>query len=270
MHSDSESRATGTPRRLRDLMTLGSRMRYIGWRLARLKREINLTLSSGQRITLEAEPSTDVNVAYEVFVMQCYKWPLAINSRNEIKCIVDLGANVGFSVLYFAQIFPTAHIDAFEPHPAHLIRLSQIVAKNHLEERVSIHPTAAGVTQGQGLLANDFGHSTTTLGTSTFGIKIEMSDFLEFAKERRIDLLKMDIEGAEYPILMDPRFSGLNIGWIVFEWHASATVPEIDRELFRRLTDLGWLVERGPQGSYQGYAVGLAYAHRQNPVPDSR
>jgi FkbM family methyltransferase len=250
-------------KRLRDLMTLRSRLRYLAWRLAPAGRGIDLTLHTGPCISVAAAPSTDLSVAYEVFVMECYKWPSSIPEQTKIEHIVDLGANVGYSVLYLAHLFPEAHIDAFEPHPENLKRLSTAVTRNKLQHRVSIHPVGAGVATGRGWLEDDFGRSSLSEEAPAAAIEIDLVDFFDFAGRRRIDLLKMDIEGGEYAIFNDPRFPDLDIGRMVFEWHASAATPEVDREIFRRLESLGWRVERGTQDTYRGCSLGIAYASNQ-------
>ena len=61
-----------------------------------------------------------------------------------------------------------------------------------------------------------------------------------------VDLLKLDIEGAEWPILADSRFAGLRVPVVMLEHHnegapAGAT-PEESAE--RALTDAGYDVER--------------------------
>ena len=61
----------------------------------------------------------------------------------------------------------------------------------------------------------------------------------------RFDVLKMDIEGSEYPILMDPRFEALaaRTKRILVEWH---TCGEQGEAFCRdRLTNLGFIVESG-------------------------
>lgn len=48
-----------------------------------------------------------------------------------------------------------------------------------------------------------------------------------FEEDHDVDLIKMDIEGAEWSILTDPRLPGLGADAIVLEWHRSGC-PEPD------------------------------------------
>src|SRR6516165_5292425 len=53
---------------------------------------------------------------------------------HRIPCgrIVDLGANVGYSCLWWANLCPNAEIEAFEPHPIHAELLRWHIRKNGL------------------------------------------------------------------------------------------------------------------------------------------
>jgi hypothetical protein len=89
-----------------------------------------------------------------------------------------------------------------------------------------------------------------------------MVDFFETVGTGRIDLLKMDIEGTEYAIFMDERFSRLDLGAIAFEWHNYPPHSDADAQIFRRLAQLGWHTARGPESADQGGKVGIGYAYR--------
>jgi len=58
-----------------------------------------------------------------------------------------------------------------------------------------------------------------------------------------IDLLKLDCEGSEYGIIMDPRFEELHLNCLVLEWHLTPRRPHADREILQHLRALGWQVE---------------------------
>ncbi len=49
----------------------------------------------------------------EIFVDKIYAFPQAGKAPR----ILDLGANIGLSVLYFKSLFPDALIEAYEPDP---------------------------------------------------------------------------------------------------------------------------------------------------------
>jgi hypothetical protein len=66
-------------------------------------------------------------------------------------------------------------------------------------------------------------------------------DIFPVLSGRRIDLLKIDIEGSEYQILSDSRFGSLDVRAIVMEWHARAGYGY--DWVHKKLSELGFRVE---------------------------
>jgi len=258
-----------TTLRLRDLMTISSRARYILWRAAPGSGRVMVRLRTGERLIIRRAPARDLDLAYEIFVADCYGLvpPSEIGAVREI---VDLGANIGYSAAYWARRFPKAHIDAFEPHPGSRAMLAEMLAANGLGGRVTIHAEAVGNAAGKAILSDDFTCSSTVFGDRRGGIAVKVIDFFEFAGGRRIDLLKIDIEGGEYAILMDRRFDSLDVGAIVFEWHANDDSMNPELALFERLGDLGWILTHGPGGGIEGLRAGTVYARRGNEAAGCR
>src|SRR6185437_5675225 len=181
-------------KRLRDQMTSLSRLRYLAWRAAPFGTSLKATLLNRQRLILRSAPADDLEIAYEVFVTEVYRSPRVIAPRS-VHRIVDVGANVGYTVLYWAEHFPGAHIEAFEPHPEHLNLLAQNVHLNNLEQRVTVRPVAAGVHTESAYLV-DAGSSSRVVSQNRPGvIPIQTIDFFEAIGTAPIDLLKLDCEG---------------------------------------------------------------------------
>src|SRR6266566_259487 len=88
-------------------------LNYAMWRARGKQNAAVLSLKSGKQFLLHRQ---DYGVAYEIFVHKFYELNRPIN-RSEVNLIVDVGANVGFSGIYFLQEYPAAHLIAFEPHP---------------------------------------------------------------------------------------------------------------------------------------------------------
>jgi tRNA G46 methylase TrmB len=106
---------------------------------------VTVQLASGEWLILSGF-AYESNVAYEIFVADGYRPPGPIDSSS-VQKIVEVGSNVGYSIIYWASHFPEARIEAFEPHPAHLDRLRRSVALNCLNDRVTIHAQAAGTAK---------------------------------------------------------------------------------------------------------------------------
>jgi FkbM family methyltransferase len=252
--------------RLRDKMRLGSKLRYLTWRGLSFPDELTIYLRSGERFMLRKDPAADLQIAREIFALGAYDSPLPLESFR-IRSIVDLGANVGYSVVHFAHLYPNARILAFEPHPTHARLIQKNARLNGLDGRLEILPVAVGVAESETLLSDD--GVTSHLGAAV-GIPVVVVDFFETVRTRgKIDLLKIDIEGAEYEIFMDRRFADIDVDLIVFEWHATGTHPEARHDIFARLRGLGWQVTPGatvdvPHLAHKfggRFSVGVAWAY---------
>jgi FkbM family methyltransferase len=251
-------------KRLRNQMTALSMARYLAWRAAPFGRTLRATLLDGQQLLLRPLPADDLATAYEVFVLEMYCSPRSVLS-GRVHRIVDVGANVGYTVGYWGRHYPTAHIEAFEPHPEHLRLLARTVQINNLKERVTIHPFAAGVEAGTGYLVDAGTCSTVINQERERAIPIQVVDFFQAIGTRGIDLLKLDCEGSEYSILMDSRFEKLKVGTLFVEWHATPEHSYAGREIAARLRELGRSLEFGIDGeSRYGIRTGIIWAYDES------
>jgi FkbM family methyltransferase len=137
--------------------------------------------------------------------------------RPGMVCI-DAGANIGDSTLHLAKLVgPTGRVYAFEPAPFPRSRLAEHVAANNFDDRVSISPCAladhAGTAtlsfsqpevenQGMGSLVNHDNHVV----TQSIEVPLQPLDtFVNEMKITKIDLIKVDIQGAEPMLLSGAR-----------------------------------------------------------------
>jgi FkbM family methyltransferase len=252
--------------RLRDLMPAFSKMRYLAWRALRFPPTITARLSTGETLVVRRAPAGDLGVAYEVFVAEFYRSPRPLPD-DSMKLIVDVGANVGYSVSYLARCYPNSRIEAFEPHPVHVRALVRNVKANRLDARVKLHSAAAGVRACRGYL-HDFGACSSVVEDAGPGlIPIEIIDFFDCVDSKTIDLLKLDCEGGEYDIIMDPRFEKLDVRCFVVEWHLTLARPHADREILQRLRALDWQLEpvfenRAPLPRFGMLGSGIVWGYR--------
>jgi FkbM family methyltransferase len=236
--------------KLRDRMTPLSQLRYLAWRVGLLGDEVAVTFSTGERLLLQKSMVLGLAVAYEIFVMDTYRCPREISPAS-VRRIVDVGANVGYSLIYWKSKFPTASIDAFEPHPQHLRLLRRSLRLNRIEAQVNVHPVAVGPVAGTFELIDAGTASAIAQGAGASNsqassrLQVEVVDFFQAIDNQQIDLLKLDCEGSEYGILMDPRFAEINARNLVMEWHSTVEHPEACAELTAHLRELDWEVQPG-------------------------
>lgn len=249
--------------RLRDRMTWWSRGRYLGWRLGLGgARPLRVTLRTGARVVLRPPPSSDVEVAMEVFAVGSYTPPAAVAPAAP-KRVIDLGANAGFSVVHFASRYPGARIEAYEPHPRQLDQLRAHVRLNRLDDRVVVRPVAASNRAVERLYLTD-NDAMAQLGPAAgeATVPVPVVDWFAEVGTDPIDVLKMDIEGSEREIILDPRFRHLPVGSAMIEWHALPDWPTAEADVKAVLAGMGMRTVDGPRGAYRGVACGIVWAAR--------
>lgn len=138
----------------------------------------------------------------EVFVRRRY------GSLERLQTIVDVGANVGSFALYAAQSCPEARILCYEPEQQNFSLLTHNLRINGLEGQVAAFRCAVGSTSGPRALAavgvsqaNAFDYLRDRRANHQVVACTTLRDIRTEHRLERIDLLKMNCEGAEYEIL---------------------------------------------------------------------
>lgn len=127
---------------------------------------------------------------------------------QDVKTVLDIGANVGATALYFSRIFPNARIYAFEPAPDNFAVLQKNVANC---DRIRAFNFALGAQDATlELFASDNpinfgGYSLHAAGSDTSKkVSIPVRNVAAVLKEialDTVDVIKVDTEGAEWDIL---------------------------------------------------------------------
>jgi FkbM family methyltransferase len=165
------------------------------------------------------ENTTDMAVFEQIFVKKDYGFPIDFKP----KFIIDGGANVGYASLFFTDRFPEAEIIAIEPETDNF----QTLEKNTAQYK-QIKCVKAGIWHQKGFLKiNDIGlgawgfmteevsgDTANSLPTVTIG------DLLKNSKYHEIDILKLDVEGAEKEIFSSNYESWLgHVKVLIIELH---------------------------------------------------
>lgn len=172
----------------------------------------------------ELEVTDFISVAYQfhdIFLEHEYELP-TLGSRP---VIIDVGANVGVSVLFFCKTLDNPEIHAFEADPEVFKRLQSNILKYAGDANVKLLNAAAYHSTGTVLFSSegaDGGHiSEGYRGDDMSEIpSIDLLTYLD--KFERIELLKMDIEGAEATVF--PRCAPVldKIERVFIEFHSSS------------------------------------------------
>lgn len=139
-----------------------------------------------------------LNMYENIFLNECYRF----NPSGSHPVIIDCGANIGLSVLWLAEHYPGASVLAFEPESSLFRMLQQNITANNFQadlrsDAVWNQNTEVRFTTGKKQDAH-----ISESGTAT-AKAIRLKDVLQTFTH--IDLLKIDIEGAEYAVLNDCR-----------------------------------------------------------------
>jgi len=119
---------------------------------------------------------------------------------------IDIGAHHGWYTLYFSRrVGKTGHVVAIEPCPQNLAFLNENIRLNCLSN-VEIIPCAVSDKLGKAklILGNHSGAHTIMLSTDKDKEEIQVSTMTLgniLSKFNKVDLIKIDIEGAEFPVL---------------------------------------------------------------------
>lgn len=152
--------------------------------------------------------------------------------------ILDGGANIGVSTLYFKAIYPAARVTAFEPDPAILPLLRENLARNAMQD-VEIVPAALGEQVGAAPFAADGkygGHLAAGDDATTHVPCVRLRDYLA----QPVDFLKLNIEGAEWDVLRDAADRLPAVREMVIEYHHLPGLPRTLHHILATLDRAGF------------------------------
>lgn len=172
----------------------------------------------------------------EILKDEIYKF----NPSNDSPLIIDCGANMGVSVLYFVRQFPQARIIAFEPEEDIYAVLEKNIASHRL---TNVELQNKAVWESETVLAFTTDHGMGGSVTNTFSnqqpVKVQtvrLADYLQ----QPVDFLKLDIEGAEYTVLKDCEPLLKNVQNIFVEYHSFVNKEQKLEEILDMLKRAGF------------------------------
>jgi FkbM family methyltransferase len=154
------------------------------------------------------------DVFKEIFIEDFYKIDELISQIPSNAIIVDVGANAGYFSFLALSKLKDAKVYAFEPMAVNVELFTKNISLNkNLEQRLTFFPKAmTGDRTGpieifydtqtnNPIIASVF-EDFSSLNNQTKQVDaISLQDFIVGNNIRQIDLLKLDCEGSEFPIL---------------------------------------------------------------------
>ena len=178
----------------------------------------------------------------EIFEQQIYKF----KTKKRKPLIIDCGANIGLSVLYFKQLYPESRIIAFEPD----IKVFRVLEKNINEfELYDVN-----------LINRAIWSSETTLEFMSEGADGGRVTQIELEREKYkvptvrlrdhlsqpVDFLKLDIEGAETEVIKDCQDLLFNVENCFVEYHSFINEPQTLHMIINILSEAGYRLHIHP------------------------
>jgi FkbM family methyltransferase len=176
---------------------------------------------SGIQVALRHAAHDSATLA-EVFHRHDYQpGQQAADAIGEPRTIIDLGANIGLFGAFAAAYWPRSTIFGYEADPENAEVHERTIAANALADRWRVVCAAAGAHDGEVELAagRAMGSFVVEPGTDPGvpTIRVPIRDVLP--EVCRADLVKLDMEGGEWEIVFDPRFTQSPPRAMVLEYH---------------------------------------------------
>lgn len=153
--------------------------------------------------------TSDVKVFFQVFIDREHdvKWP-----KSDVAVIIDAGANVGYSSVFFASQYPSATVIAIEPEPGNYRQLVE-----NTKAYSNVKPVNAALLNEPGRVsisdptAEEWAFRVD--GSKKGGVDVEavaIPQLLHRFGLTHVDILKIDVEGSEIEIFDTGSASWLN------------------------------------------------------------
>jgi FkbM family methyltransferase len=188
-----------------------------------------LTLSNGMTLDLVDHPMGAIHkIAFREATATYHLDKIAFLPGD---LVLDIGAHVGVVSLWIARQYPEVEVWAYEPIPENYERLEENLRRN---DASNVIPHQLAVT-GDGRAVDIYGDlSHNSGGVSMFGnhampqycvSSITLAHIMAgLSKGKRVKVLKLDVEGAEYEILRARPELLERVEYLCAEFHASKTL----------------------------------------------
>jgi FkbM family methyltransferase len=218
---------------------------------------------SGVSVTLRHHTG-DVMVLDEIFSQREYEFPEPaldiLAGMHSPLVVADLGANIGLFGAWLLGRFPDARIVALEADPGNAAVHRRTITANAVTANWQLIEAFAAPAPGRVSFAAG-SHATSHESKGEGAIEVEAVDVFEHIDG--VDLLKIDVEGSEWPLLADSRFAETGARVVVLEYHADGC-PHADPVAAAEAA----LVEAGyetlPGTSKPAYGAGVLWGLRRS------
>lgn len=207
--------------------------------LSGIPRFTNFTIQARNYTIQGCDKASFKSMWNEIFKKEIYEF----NPKHDNPVILDIGANIGLSALYFSETYPTGRIYAYEADPEIFDLLTKNINNNGIgnvscvnsaiwktDGTISFHNTGAD----SGFLNMD-GDNANTISVKALSLETLLNSHSD-----DIDLLKMDIEGAEIKTILSYPEGLKKIDHLFVEYHSFENQEQALDLLLSVLTKTGF------------------------------
>lgn len=174
----------------------------------------------------------------EIFVNEIYNF----KTNKDSPFIIDIGANIGLSILFFKTIYPNSKILAFEADPYIFKFLQKNIYGNGFND-VKLINKAAWIKDTLLKFSSDKADGGKVSNKEANNlIEIEAIDISKFFNVQEIDFLKIDIEGAEEFVLPHCKQYLDKVQNLFVEYHSSINQKQFLAHIINILSDSGFRI----------------------------
>lgn len=179
-----------------------------------------------------------VHQYHDIWVRNIYRLP----DPERVKMVLDCGVNVGTSMAYFISQYPNAFVHGWEADSA----IADIAAKNiggFSSEKHRLQAKAVWITNGLVSFRADQADAGKVVPGSRKHEQVpamRLRDELE--SHSAIDLLKLDIEGAEFDVLEDAATELHRVRFLFVEVHLNSALSSKLPRLLSILQQAGFTI----------------------------
>jgi len=196
---------------------------------------LTTTKISGIEIVL-TDPFWFLHMYDELLLNQIYRYRATCPSPY----IIDCGANIGISVIFFKTLYPEARVIAFEPDAMLFEVLNRNIAAFSF---VDVETLNEAVWDSDAILSfkpdGSVGGRVVEEKDETKDIEVQSRRLAPFLEDK-VDFLKIDVEGAEYRVINDARDNLKNVENIFVEYHGHTGSKQILHDILAVLTKSGF------------------------------
>ena len=225
-----------------------------------------------------AIPNWDLHYVDATSLLSCFE-TIVVKRWNDFSCsnaaptILDCGANIGIASIHYKRLFPNAKITAFEPDPRACQRLRRNLISNGAED-VEVIEAAVWTERGETMFFSEGADGNRLIGSdedvsellslTAAGCKcrvrtVRLADYVQ----KKVDFVKLDIEGTESSVISDCAPYLGNVANIVIEFHLTNSMPNALATVVSALADSGFSVSVGSYGPW------VDLMHKTSGLPNS-